>query len=148
MLAVAVCSVYQPNLTYTFYPVRWATQKGNILRVRAPKVAQLGGGTDFFFVRAWPTSRGPAQNRGGGHYYSCFKFLKLPKTCFKIEIVDDADFPSLCLQVHTVIFVQNTTPSVRAIFRVFFPYYETHHTTSIFEKRLKYPLSLVKSKKK
>ena len=29
---------------YTFYPVRWATQKGDILRVCVEKVAHLGGG--------------------------------------------------------------------------------------------------------
>ena len=54
-------------MTYTFYSVRWATQKGDILEVRAQKVAQLGGGTDSYFRCV----RGPAQvaqlkKRGGG----------------------------------------------------------------------------------
>ena len=36
-------------MNYTFYPVRWATQKGDIFGVRAQEVAQLGGGGQIFF---------------------------------------------------------------------------------------------------
>ena len=45
-----VCSENKPlGTTYTFYSVRWATEKGDILGVRAQKVAQLrGGGTNNF----------------------------------------------------------------------------------------------------
>ena len=44
------------EINESFYPVRWATQKGDIFGVRAPKVAQLGG-TDFFYRCV----RGPAR---------------------------------------------------------------------------------------
>ena len=99
---------------YTFYSVRWATQKGDILGVRAQKVAQLrGGGTDLCF----PCVRGPARvaqlkiQMGGTALYF-FRIVEATKNRFHlcIAIVDNADLPSLCLQVHTVIFVKNTTP--------------------------------------
>ena len=106
--------------TYTFYSVRWATQKGDILGVRAQKVAQLGWGDRFVFsVRAWPSSCGPAQNTEGGTALYFFQIVEASKNLFHlcIAIVDIANLTSLCLQVHTVIFYicPKYHPCVRAI---------------------------------
>ena len=100
-------------MPYTFYSVTWATQKGDILGVRAQKVAQLRGWDRFVFsVCAWPSSSGPVQNTDGGTALNFFQIVEATKNLFHlcIAIVDNADLPSLYLQVHTVIFVQNTTP--------------------------------------
>ena len=72
-----------------------------------------GGGTDLCF----PCVRGPARvaqlkiQMGGTALYF-FRIVEATKNRFHlcIAIVDNADLPSLCLQVHTVIFVKNTTP--------------------------------------
>ena len=86
---------------YTFYSVRWATQKGDILGVRAQKVAQLGGEGGQIVVfgacvaqLVWPSSK----YRGGTALYF-FQIVEATKNPFHlcIAIVDNADLPSLCL---------------------------------------------------
>ena len=79
---------------YTFYSVRWATQKGDILGVRAQKVAQLRGGDRFVFsVCAWPSSCGPAQNTEGGTALYFFRIVEATKNRFHlcIAIVHNSD---------------------------------------------------------
>ena len=71
-----------------------------------------GGDRFMFSVRVWANSCGPAQNTEGGDSIIFFlnrrSYQKLFHLCISID--DNADLPSLCLQVHTVIFVKNTTP--------------------------------------
>ena len=70
-------------MLYTDYSVRWATQKGDILEVRAQKVAQLGGGDRFVFsVCPWPTSSGPAQKRGGTALIYFFQIVEYTENLF------------------------------------------------------------------
>ena len=73
--------------TYTFYPVRWATQKGDIFGVHAQILAQLGG-RDFFCRCV----RGPARvaqlKIRGGHHYSNFNqriYLTKIEFCHEME---------------------------------------------------------------
>ena len=74
--------------TYTFYSVRWATQKGDILEVRAQKVAQLGGGQIRIFGVSVAQLKWPSSKKGGGgrHYYTFFKSSNVPKTFFSYEL--------------------------------------------------------------
>ena len=95
-----------PVLHYTFYSVRWATQKGDILEVRAQKVTQLRGGTDLCFRCV----RGPARVAqlkilGGGTALYFFQIVECTENLFLlwIAIVDNAGLLSLSLQIHTVI---------------------------------------------
>ena len=71
---------------YTFDSVRWATQKGDIFRVRAQEVAQLGGGRDNFFFDGVCVAQ--LKIRGQGKHYSNFKSEKIPITivfCHEME---------------------------------------------------------------
>ena len=52
---------------YTVYPVRWDTQKGDILEVCVQKVSHLGGGTSVLFLCVCvPSPRVPSQKTDGG----------------------------------------------------------------------------------
>ena len=51
---------------YTDYSVRWATQKGDFLEVRAQKVAQLGGGQIRIFGVSVAQLKWPSSKKGGG----------------------------------------------------------------------------------
>ena len=79
----ATIIVYYMLGAYTFCSVRWATQKGDILGVRAQKVARLRGGQICVFRACvaqlvWPSSK----YRWGGQHYIFFESSKLPKTVF------------------------------------------------------------------
>ena len=93
--------------------------KGGHFGGACAKSGPAGGGDRFeFSVWPWPSSSGPAQKRGGGTF---FRIVEYTENLFFlwIAIVDNAGSPLLSLQVHTVIFVQNTTP--RPFF--FYPLY-------------------------
>ena len=69
---------------YTDYSVRWATQKVDILEVRAQKVAQLGWGGQ---ICIFGVSVAQLKKRGGGqNYYTFFKSSNVPKSFFSYEL--------------------------------------------------------------
>ena len=69
---------------YTFYSVRWATQKGDILEVRAQKVAQLGGGQIRIFGVTVAQLKWPSSKKGGGGRF--FESSNILKTFFSYEL--------------------------------------------------------------
>ena len=128
---------------YTFYSVRWATQKGDILGVRAQKVAQLRGGGQIFVFRAcvaqlvWPSSK----YRWGGDSIIFFSNCRSYQKRFSLVCCNSWQW-WLAIAVFTSTYryiCQKYHPYVIAILCFFPTFYNSVHSRFV-EKRLKYPL--------